>query len=96
MLLNKYNLSFIKGYLSHIVDSLMKTDGQLCRVLDVQPDNIKALYVYEPKMAMLGRVAGSHIGAGLLIEHKVLGVLSQMRVFDMHPDFQVIDRLLDI
>lgn len=80
---------FVSGYLSHIVDSLMKADGQLCRVLDVQPESIKALYVYEPKMAMLGRVAGSHIGAGLLIEHKVLGVLSQMRVFDMHPDFQV-------
>lgn len=78
-----------RGYLSHIVDSLIKTDRELCRVLDQVPDNMKALYVYESKMAMLGRVASSHIGAGLLLEHKALGVLSQMKVFDMHPDFQV-------
>lgn len=80
-----------RGYLAHVVDSLMKTDQQLCHVLDVQPENMKALYVYEPKMAMLGRIATSHIGAQLLLEHKALGVLSQMRVFDMHPDFQVIN-----
>lgn len=83
-----------RGYLAHIIDSLMKTDQQLCRVLDVQPEHMKALYVYEPKMAMLGRIASSHIGAHLLLEHKALGVLSQMRVFDMHPDFQVINFIL--
>lgn len=78
-----------RGYLSHIVDSLIKTDRELCRVLEQVPDNMKALYVYESKMAMLGRVASSHMGAGLLLEYRVLGVLSQMNVFDMHPDFQV-------
>lgn len=67
----------------------MKADNQLCRVLENVPMNMKALYVYQSTMAMLGRVASSHIGAGLLLEHKCLGVLSQMKVFDMHPDFQV-------
>lgn len=78
-----------RGYLTHIVDSLHKTDRELCRVLETVPDNMKALYVYESKMAMLGRVASTHIGAALLLEHKALGVLSQMKVFDMHPDFQL-------
>lgn len=78
-----------RGYLAHLVDSLLKTDDQLCRVLETMPENMKALYVYESKMAMLGRVASSHVGAELLLEHRSLGILSGMKVFDMHPDFQV-------
>lgn len=82
------------GYLAHIIDSLLKTDPKLCRVLDNQPENFKALYVYESKMAMLSRFAGSYIGAELLLEHRMIGVLSQMKVFDLHPDFQVTNFLI--
>lgn len=78
-----------RGYLAHIVDGLRRSDEELCRVLEPQPDNLKALYVYEAKMAMLGRVAGSHIGAALVLEHRALGVLAQMKVFGLHPDFQL-------
>ncbi|XP_065083337.1 nuclear pore complex protein Nup205 [Ochlerotatus camptorhynchus] len=78
-----------RGYLSHLIDSLLKNDGKLCRILDNQPENMKALYVYESKMAMLSRIGGSHIGAELLLEEKALSVLAGMKVFDLHPDFQV-------
>lgn len=78
-----------RGYLAHLVDSLLKTDDQLCRILESMPENMKALYVYESKMAMLGRVATSYVGAELLLEHRTLGILSGMKVYDMHPDFQV-------
>ena len=78
-----------RGYLAHIIDSLLKTDQKLCHVLDNHPENLKTLYVYESKMAMLSRFAGSYIGAELLLEHRVIGVLSQMKVFDLHPDFQL-------
>lgn len=78
-----------RGYLAHLVDSLYKTDIELCRILESIPENMKALYVYESKMAMLGRVASSHVGAELLLEHRALGVLSAMKAYDMHPDFQV-------
>ncbi|XP_059616837.1 nuclear pore complex protein Nup205 [Phlebotomus argentipes] len=77
-----------RGYLAHIIDSLMKSDDQLCHVLETMPDNLKALYVYESKMAMLSRVGCSYAGAELLLEHQILGVLSGMRVLDLHPDFQ--------
>uniref|UniRef100_A0A1B0FYB5 Uncharacterized protein n=1 Tax=Phlebotomus papatasi TaxID=29031 RepID=A0A1B0FYB5_PHLPP len=77
-----------RGYLAHIIDSLVKSDEQLCHVLETMPDNLKALYVYESKMAMLSRVGCSFIGAELLLEHQILGVLSSMRVLDLHPDFQ--------
>lgn len=78
-----------RGYLSHLIDSLQKSDRDLCVILEAQPDNLKALYVYESKMAMLGRLARSHSGAELLIEHKMLGILSTMRCYDLHPDFQM-------
>lgn len=44
-----------RGYLSMVLDSLHKSDKELCVVLEAQPENLKALYVYESKMAMLGR-----------------------------------------
>lgn len=83
------NFISTRGYLAHIIDSLLKTDQKLCRVLDHQPENLKALYVYESQISMLSRFASSYIGAELLLEHRVIGVLSQMKVFDLHPDFQI-------
>jgi nuclear pore complex protein Nup205 len=83
------NFISTRGYLAHIIDSLLKTDPKLQRILDSKPDNLKALYVYEAKMAMLTRFASSYIGAELLLEHRVIGILSQMKVFDLHPDFQI-------
>lgn len=44
-----------RGYLALVLDSLHKSDKELCVILEAQPDNLKALYVYESKMAMLGR-----------------------------------------
>lgn len=78
-----------RGYLAHLIDSLLKTDSRLCRILDNQPENMKALYVYESKMAMLSKFGSCYVGAELLLEQKLLGVLSQMKVYDLHPDFQV-------
>ncbi|XP_023291874.2 nuclear pore complex protein Nup205 [Lucilia cuprina] len=76
------------GYLSHIVESLAKSDEELCNTLSNIPENMKYLYVYESKMSMLLRLANTHAGAELLLSNKVLDVLSSMRVFDMHPDFK--------
>lgn len=78
-----------RGYLSHLVDSLTKSDNQLCRILENIPDNLSALYVYESKMAMLSRIASSYVGAELLLEHRTLAILASMKVYDLHPDFQV-------
>lgn len=77
------------GYLSHLIESLIKSDSDLAQILESTPKDLKIIYVYEPKMAMLRRIASSHVGAELLLEHKILGVLSAMRVFDLHPDIQL-------
>ena len=86
---NFVNFISKRGYLAHLVDSLYKSDNHLCEVLKSMPENMRALYVYESKMAMLSRVACTHIGAELLVEDKLLGVLSSMKVYDLHPDFQI-------
>lgn len=74
------------GYLSHIIESLMKSDNELMKALHNVPENIKSLYVYEAKMAMLLRMANSHAGAELLLTYQLMEVLSSMNVFNMHPD----------
>ncbi|XP_058121334.1 nuclear pore complex protein Nup205 [Anopheles ziemanni] len=77
------------GYLSHIVNSLLKNDGDLCRILQTTPSSFRALYVYESKMALLSRLARCQVGARLLLEERILGVLGSMKVYDMHPDVQL-------
>lgn len=81
-------LNFIAhhGYLAHIIESLMKSDNELMKALHNVPENIKSLYVYEGKMAMLLRMANTHTGAAMLLSHRLLEVLSSMNVFNMHPD----------
>lgn len=88
------NFISTRGYLAHIIDSLLKTDHRLQKILDAKPDNLKALYVYESKMAMLAKFASSYVGAELLLEQRVIAVLSQMKVFDLHPDFQIMDMVI--
>jgi len=44
-----YFIQFIsrRGYLSNQINSLLKIDNDLCRILDAKPDTLKSLYVYE-------------------------------------------------
>ncbi|XP_053673536.1 nuclear pore complex protein Nup205 [Anopheles nili] len=79
------------GYLSHIINSLLKKDGDLCRILQSNPNTLRALYVYESKMALLTRIARSQIGARMLLEEHILGVLGSMKVYDLHPDVQILN-----
>uniref|UniRef100_A0AAG5DJ40 Nuclear pore complex protein Nup205 n=1 Tax=Anopheles atroparvus TaxID=41427 RepID=A0AAG5DJ40_ANOAO len=79
------------GYLSHIVNSLLKHDGDLCRILLSSPSSFRALYVYESKMALLSRLARCQVGARMLLEERILGVLGSMKVYDMHPDVQIMN-----
>ncbi|XP_035778429.1 nuclear pore complex protein Nup205-like [Anopheles albimanus] len=77
------------GYLSHIVNSLLKHDDDLRLILNSNPNSFRALYVYESKMALLSRIGRCQIGARLLLEERLLGVLGSMKVYDLHPDVQI-------
>ena len=66
-------LHTIQGYLRHIVESLASEDEALLGLLGGSDDdgggpNMKSLYTYESKMAMLTRLAATVAGAELLLE----------------------------
>ncbi|KAI5710857.1 hypothetical protein M8J75_012010 [Diaphorina citri] len=75
-----------RGFLKLIIDSLVSSDKTLIDVLINQQENLRPLFVFEAKMAFLTRVALSRQGAELLLEHNLIFSLSDMSVFDHHPD----------
>ncbi|XP_024081657.1 nuclear pore complex protein Nup205-like [Cimex lectularius] len=75
-----------RGYLKYIIDSLLDMDKYLIALLSNNIKSLRALYVYESKMALLCRVASSRIGAEILLEQNVLPCLSSLHVFNKHPD----------
>ncbi|XP_046735126.1 nuclear pore complex protein Nup205 [Diprion similis] len=78
-----------RGYLKHMVDSLLDSDNLLRTMLQPDPLTLRPLYLYESKMATLCRMASTRLGAECLLENKVLSCLSSMCVFDQHPDVNV-------
>ena len=74
-MLDKTTLAaFPQGYLRHIVESLASEDEALLGLLGggggdgIGGLNMKSLYTYESKMAMLTRLAATVAGAELLLE----------------------------
>lgn len=93
------NVNFIdymskRGFMKHIIDSIFSIDGNLRSVLEPVPENIQPLFFYETKMSLLIRIATTRVGAELLLEHNVLALLSNMKVFDNHPQInrEIIDK----
>ncbi|XP_053575664.1 nuclear pore complex protein Nup205 [Bombina bombina] len=74
------------GYLKVLVDSLAQDDTILQNLLTPQPPLLKALYIYESKMAFLTRVAKSQQGALELLRCGVIVRLAQCQVYDMRPE----------
>ena len=75
-----------QGYLRHIIESMTIEDQHLVQLLSAEPDNLKALYTYESKMAMLTRLASTVTGAELLLESGLMVRLSDMTIFSSRPD----------
>uniref|UniRef100_A0A8C5QUY0 Nucleoporin 205 n=1 Tax=Leptobrachium leishanense TaxID=445787 RepID=A0A8C5QUY0_9ANUR len=74
------------GYLNVLVDSLAQDDVTLQSLLTQQTHLLKALYLYESKMAFLIRVAKSQQGAQELLRNGVIIKLAQCQVFNMRPE----------
>ncbi|PSN57903.1 hypothetical protein C0J52_00218 [Blattella germanica] len=88
-------ISFLssRGYLKHLIDSLLDSDPKLI-ALTTQTTTLRPLYLYESKMALLCRIASTRSGAELLLEQGTFTSLSTMVVFDQHPHI-VRDRWLN-
>ena len=75
-----------QGYLRHIIESMSVEDPELARLLTPDPENLRAIYVYESKMALLTRLASTVAGAELLLESGLMLRLSEMTIFSSRPD----------
>ncbi|XP_060535293.1 nuclear pore complex protein Nup205 [Cylas formicarius] len=75
-----------RGYLKHIIQSLLDSDQDLKITLEPHAETMKPLYLYLAKILLVARLAGSRMGAEFLLEQKLLGVFSNMTVFGYHPE----------
>ncbi|KAF7393195.1 nuclear pore complex protein Nup205 [Vespula maculifrons] len=75
-----------RGYLKHMIDSLLQSDNLLRHMLQPEPETLRPLYLYEAKLATFCRMASTRLGAESLLKTKVLSCMSSMCVFDQHPD----------
>ena len=78
-----------RGYLKHMIDSLLESDNMLRSMLQPEPQTLRPMYLYEAKMATFCRMASTRLGAESLLENKILSCMSSMVVFDQHPDIHV-------
>nr|XP_022290304.1 nuclear pore complex protein Nup205-like [Crassostrea virginica] len=74
-----------KGYLQHLVDSLLHDDQQLQTLLSPTPQ-LRVLYIHLSKLGLLTRVAESAVGAHTLLQCGVMQRLAGCVFFDLRPD----------
>ncbi|KNC53302.1 uncharacterized protein AMSG_08796 [Thecamonas trahens ATCC 50062] len=94
------------GYLRVFLDDLDKQDSLLSSVLTSSATGtgvelgsaaaLRALHVYEAKMALLLRLAGTHNGARALIESGLVHSLISCHFVDYRPEPSVLDTLAPV
>ncbi|XP_050357283.1 nuclear pore complex protein Nup205 [Nymphalis io] len=75
-----------QGYLRSLIDSLLQDDEGLKEALEPSPKSLRVLYVFESKMALLIKIAGTRVGAETLLAQGALACLANLRALDAHPD----------
>ncbi|EDV91738.1 nuclear pore complex protein Nup205 [Drosophila grimshawi] len=82
-----------RGYLKQVLYGLAQSDVELKDVLKPIPDSLRPLYMYESLMAFLMQMAQTYLGATQILAEGALGVLSNMRIYDMQPDLKASQQL---
>ncbi|KAB0795840.1 hypothetical protein PPYR_09901 [Photinus pyralis] len=75
-----------RGYLKHIIESVLNSDKELKLMLEPEPPSLRPQFVFISKMSLLSQYASTKIGAELLLEERMLSCLSNMNVFQAHPE----------
>ncbi|XP_045453305.1 nuclear pore complex protein Nup205 [Melitaea cinxia] len=75
-----------QGYLRSLIDSLLQDDEGLKEALEPKPKSLRVLYVFESKLALLIKLAGTRAGAETLLAQGALAALAGLRALDCHPD----------
>ncbi|XP_076058270.1 nuclear pore complex protein Nup205 isoform X2 [Oratosquilla oratoria] len=71
-----------------LLDSLLNDDRLLVSLLTEDPDNLRPMYVFEAKMALLARFALTPVGARTLLQSGLMSRMGEMKAFDCRPDDQ--------
>ncbi|XP_059473287.1 nuclear pore complex protein Nup205 [Neocloeon triangulifer] len=74
-----------KGYLQSLIESITKSDPELLEMLRPSPTNLKPLYVYEAKMALLCRLVQERPEAEACLRLRLLSSLSELSALDCRP-----------
>ncbi|CAG4927678.1 unnamed protein product [Colias eurytheme] len=75
-----------QGYLRSLIDSLLQDDEGLKEALEPNPKSLRVLYVYESKLALLIKIAGTRAGAETVLAAGALACLANLRALHTHPD----------
>ncbi|KAH9640566.1 hypothetical protein HF086_000510 [Spodoptera exigua] len=75
-----------QGYLRSLIDSLLQDDEGLKETLEPNPKSLRVLYVYESKMGLLLKLAGTRAGAETLLAQGALACLAGLSALAAHPD----------
>ncbi|KAI0789160.1 nucleoporin Nup186/Nup192/Nup205 [Abortiporus biennis] len=74
------------GILSGFVQSLKDAEDDLQLVLQVEPEDLNQLYVYEAKMSMFLRLSQSKQGAEKLLHAGLMKILTESTYLDSRPE----------
>lgn len=83
--LNYFNM---KGFLRNIIEGLIQEDDRLLAMLDPSPEPLKALYIYESKMALLTCIAQSQEGAEVLLQSGLMSRLAECNFLNRRPEYE--------
>ncbi|CAB3379464.1 Hypothetical predicted protein [Cloeon dipterum] len=79
------SLMINKGYLQSLIESIVTSDQELLEMLRPSPSNLKPLYVYEAKMALLCRLVQERPEAEACLRLGLLSALSELSALDCRP-----------
>ncbi|XP_050663586.1 nuclear pore complex protein Nup205 [Leptidea sinapis] len=75
-----------QGYLRSLIDGLLQDDEGLKEALEPSPKSLRVLYVYESKITLLIKIAGTRFGAETVLAQGALSCLANLKALDCHPD----------
>lgn len=76
----------IKDNNQELLNILTIIKTTLLQALEPNPKSLRVLYVYESKMALLIKLAGTRAGAETVLAQGALASLAAVRALDRHPD----------
>ncbi|PIK55300.1 putative nuclear pore complex protein [Apostichopus japonicus] len=79
----------ISRYLRHFRESVAQADNELQEALQLSPEPLRAVYIYESTMSFLTVVAEDPVGAKALLEVDIMNKLSQVQFLDLRPDREI-------